>query len=151
MSSWSSRAVGVVALLLVVAGCSHQAALETLRREPIVQAPPGAVELLRTETAGATVGFGTPARVEVVWGVADGEETLDWYLTGFTDEYDLDEQGRPPRYLGGRAEDDTSVNVFVQVHSNSAEVPWDTLIGDPALAEPWDGAIAVARASSSSG
>lgn len=141
------RAAGVVLVLGVVASaCSNSSRLETLRAEPVLEPPPRAVELSRTETGGTSVGFGSSARVEVIWGIAGSpEDTAEWYVAEMGDLYGLDQQGTELRFIGRRTAGDIGVGVTVHALKSLSEVRWEA---DPADAAAWDGPVVVARASS---
>jgi hypothetical protein len=83
--------VGLVSAGLVAAGlwvvCVYDPELETLRSQPIMQAPPGGARLAYYEQA-SSEWFSVRASVEVVWGVPDTiDEVEAWYLDTFGDRY----------------------------------------------------------------
>ncbi len=131
----------------MLTGCSNGDLLETLRAEPILQQPPGGVELATSETAGSSVGFETPARVEVIWGIDDPTATADWYLAEFGASYDLD-LNEADQWLGGRQAGDVRVNVSVRTWSGLADAKWDTMTTEVDDVASWDGPVVVVRASS---
>lgn len=139
--------VGLVGLLALLLGCTNADVLPVLEVEPVLEQPPGAVELARTLTDGSTVGFETPARVETVWGVDDVDATADWYLDTVGEIYDLD-LNDTAEWLGGRRVDDVRVNVAVRAWQGLDEVRWDTLVAERDDVAEWPGPVVVARASS---
>lgn len=141
------RIVLALATLLATSACGYDQALDAILDEPILDPPPGATELLRTETAGTSFGFGTPARVEVVWGLRDAEETTTWYLHEHADPYRLARQGTEDRWLGTRA-GEVAMSVSVAVVRDSAGLDGGALIGGRAEELAWEGPVAVARVSS---
>jgi hypothetical protein len=143
----TGRIVLVLATLLATSACGYDRALAAVADEPILGPPPGARELLRSETAGSAIGFGTPARVEVVWGLRDAEEAAAWYLREHAGPYQLSRQGTEDRWLGTRA-GEVAMTVSVTVVRDVADLGVGALIGGPAEEQSWDGPVAVARVSS---
>ncbi|MBY5162933.1 hypothetical protein [Salsipaludibacter albus] len=139
-------AATVLAVTLTLAGCSRSGRLPTLAAEPILTQPPGATELDRTEIAGSTFGFGTPARVEVVWGVDDVDDTTDWYLDEFGEVYGL-ELNTPGTFYGTRRADDIGIRAGLTVAPSIGEVG-PGMAADPDDLPDWSGPVAVARVAS---
>lgn len=137
----------LVVVLAGLAGCGNDHLVEALRNEPILQQPPGGVELATTEITGSRVGFETPARVEVVWGIDDRMATAEWYLAQFDAGYDLD-LNEEDQWLGGRQVDEIGVNVSVRALPGLADATWDTMITQEQDVASWDGPVVVVRASS---
>ena len=133
---------------VLVPACSLDAARERLGEEPMLGAPPDALELLRTEIAGTSLGFGTPARIEIVWGVDDTDAAADWYLREHADRYDLDRQVDRAHWLGQRAAGDMTVTTALRVSSSIADLPWETMLGAEGDAGAWDGPVVMVRVSS---
>lgn len=135
------------AVLIVAAACTRQGVLAELTDEPLLGTPPDGVELVRTETAGSSVGFQSPARIEIIWGVPDDEVALAWYLEQFGEQYRLAQQGTEPRYLGGRDAGEIGVTASVRTFPSMGDIKWDALIAEEAPLD-WDGPVVVVRVSS---
>lgn len=138
----------IVALALALVGCSNADLLPVLRTEPLLAAPAGAVELARTEQDGTSFGFGTPARVQVLWGVEDARRTAQGYLLVVGETYDLDPNGED-HWLGGRTVDDQRVNVSVGAWDGLDSVRWAIMVTEQADVAPWDGEVVSVSVSSS--
>jgi hypothetical protein len=143
-----ARVAAVALAALLGAGCGLDGALHQLRTEPLLEAPPGAVELLRTDQDGTSFGFGTPARVEILWGVPDEAAALEWYLAQHGDTYGLRGLGLRPRWSGSRTIADMGVVAVVAPYASLADVAWQTMIGVQEEAAAWDGALVLVRVSS---
>lgn len=147
---WAGRGRSVVtAVVAVVAlvGCTNGDRLAVLRDEAILGPPEGAVELARTESGGRSVGFGTPARVEVVWGVDDAAAAGQAQVDRYGVDYDLQEN-TAGEWLGTRPDGDEAVNVSVRAWDGLSAVRWDTMTTEEADVDPWPGEVLVVRASS---
>lgn len=140
-------ALVVAVIVAATSACGHDRALAVIGEDPILDPPPGATELMRSETAGTAIGFGTPARVEVVWGVTDADEAVEWYLRERGEAYGLVRQGNEERWHGGR-DGVLAVTVSISVVPGVADLDEGTLIGGPLEDLSWDGPVAVARVSS---
>ena len=138
----------LVVIAVVISGCSLGATLERLREEPMLGTPPEARELLRTEIAGTKFGFGTSARVEIVWGMVDVDEVTGWYLQEHGDRYGLNRQAHSMHWLGERAVGDMTVTTSVQVLSGIADLQWESMIGAEEDVGAWDGPVLAVRVSS---
>ena len=136
----------VVVVVAVLAGCGNDDLVQALRGEPILDQPPGGVELAVSEVAGSDVGFETPARVEVIWGIEDRAAAADWYLTQFGAGYDLD-LNEQDQWLGGRQADGVRVNVSVRTLAGLADAKWDSMVTEQGEVAAWDGPMVVVRAS----
>lgn len=121
--------------------------MPTLRAEPILTSPPGGVELSRTDIPGSTFGFGTPARAEVVWGVAELDVATDWYLDEFEQVYDL-RPNTPGQWFGTRQTDGIPVRVGVTAAPTLDDVSSGSLLVEPEDVAEWSGPVVVVGASS---
>lgn len=138
----------VVVVVLAVVGCSNADLLPVLRDEPLLAAPAAAVELARTEQDGTTLLFGTPARVEVLWGVVDARQTSRGYLQVLGDTYDL-RRNQDDQWLGGRTTAGQRVNISVRAWDGLDDVRWATMVTTEDAVAPWGGEVVSVSASSS--
>lgn len=135
-----------LALALVAACAASGNQVATLRELPILQPPEGARELGRIEAEGTSVGSGSPARVEVVWGVEDGLATAEAHVAEHQRDWDL----RPTvdgEWSGARPVDGQPVTAYIRTWEDLDAVGWDSVVIDRAELGPWGGPVVVVRVS----
>jgi hypothetical protein len=122
-----------------------------MRTDPILEPMPGAVELAKSETAGTKFAFGTPARVEVVWGVpVAAVEAADYYLERYGEGYRLRQHPNDLLWSGSHSVERVGIGVSVRVYGSLDEVEWDTqLTEETAVTVDWEGTVVVVGVSSS--
>ena len=144
------RWIWLVAVLAVmglgVGVCVYDPELAAMRREPILEPPPGAVELGRSEQESQTFLLPVEAQVEVAWGLPGSvEEATRWYLDRYADMYSLRPRLRVVGWSGGRSiEPDFGVGVSVTLYESLDAVEWtDNRLAEQAKASSWDGVVAI--------
>lgn len=135
-----ARVAAALLVALLLSACSGDDRLPILRDEPVLAAPPGAVELARSETGGDRWPVGTAARVQILWGVHDAEAAVDWYLDNHGDTYALD-LNHDEEWLGGRAVGETGIAAHVRLWEELDDVRWGTYHFEQDQVDPWDGPV----------
>ncbi len=139
--------LGLALVLLGACGASG-GRVAMLRELAILQPPDGAQELGRIEAEGTSVGTGSPARVEVVWGVEDGMETAETHVAQHGVEWNF--RGTVDgEWTGAQPIDGQPVSAYVRTWEDLDEVDWGSVVIDRAELVPWGGPVVVVRVSTS--
>ncbi|MBY5161496.1 hypothetical protein [Salsipaludibacter albus] len=137
---------GMAAALLAACG-SVGGQVATLRELPLLEPPAGAEELGRIEAEGTTVGTGSPARVEVVWGVED-MDSAEAHVAEHGVAWDF-RATVVGEWTGGRPVDGQPVSGYVRTWEDLDAVDWDSVVIDREELDPWAGPVVVVRVSTS--
>ena len=147
---WIWVVAGLAVIGFSVAVRFYDPELAAMRREPILEPPPGAVELGRSEQESQTFLLPVEAQVEVAWGLPGTiEDATRWYLDRYADMYSLQPRLRVVGWSGGRSvEPGFGVGASVTLCESLDAVEWtDFELEEQAKASSWDGVVAVVRVS----
>lgn len=137
----------MLVVTLLLSACSGDDRLAVLRDEPLLIAPPGGVELARSETGGDRWPVETAARAQILWGVEDLGAAADWYLANHSDSYGL-APNQDDEWLGRRAVDETVITAHVRLWEGLDEVRWGIYRFEQDQVDPWDGQVVAVSVSS---